>query len=94
MNKITSPSAALTITSPAAALASGQTTPASSMNSGDVPARKVSARCAVCAIEVPLDEAVVPEAADQLTYLCGLDCYARWRATAAISFPSLSPEPD
>ena len=53
-----------------------------------------STRCAVCGIEVPLDEAVVPEAADQLTYLCGLDCYARWRAIAAIVFPSVSPESD
>jgi Domain of unknown function (DUF3330) len=53
-----------------------------------------STRCAVCGIEVPLDEAVVPEAADQLTYICGLDCYARWRAIAAIAFPSVSPESD
>jgi hypothetical protein len=50
--------------------------------------------CAVCGIEVPLDEAVVPEATDQLTYLFGLDSYARWRAAAAISFPSLLPKPD
>jgi hypothetical protein len=53
-----------------------------------------STRCAVCGIEVPLDEAVVPEAADQLAYLCGLDCYAHWRAIAAISFPSVTPESD
>ena len=53
-----------------------------------------STRCVVCGIEVPLDEAVVPEATDQLTYLCGLDCYARWREIAAISFPSVSPESD
>ena len=45
--------------------------------------------CAVSGIEVPLDEAVVPEATDQLTYLCGLDCYARWRGIAAVSFPSV-----
>jgi hypothetical protein len=64
------------------------------MNSSDAPVLKVWTLCAVCAIEVPLDEAVVPEAADQLTYLCGLDCYARWRAAAAISFPALSPDPD
>ncbi len=51
-----------------------------------------STRCAVCGIEVPLDEAVVPEGADQLTYLCGFDCYARWRSIAAISFLLLSPE--
>ena len=30
-------------------------------------------QCAVCGIEVPFDEALVPEAADQLTYLCGLE---------------------
>ena len=51
-------------------------------DNGRVPT--ASTRCAVCGIEVPLDEAVVPEAADQLTYLCGLDCYARWRAIAGI----------
>ena len=64
------------------------------MNSDDVPVLKAWVRCAVCAIEVPLDEAVVPETTDRLIYLCGLDCYARWRAAAAISFPSLSPKPD
>ena len=64
------------------------------MNSHDVPILKAWVRCAVCAIEVPLDEAVVPETTDRLIYLCGLDCYARWRAAAAISFPSLAPRPD
>jgi hypothetical protein len=62
-------------------------------NSDDVGFPTASIRCAVCGIEVPLDEAVVPEATDQLTYLCGLDCYAHWRAIAAISFPS-TPESD
>jgi len=64
------------------------------MSPADVLVVKVTVRCTVCGIDVPLDEAVVPEAIDQLTYLCGLDCYARWRATAAISFPSLSTGPD
>ena len=36
--------------------------------------------CAVCLKEVPISEAVVPEATDYLIYLCGLDCYQRWRA--------------
>jgi len=89
MNKSASPSAALTLTSPAAALAPEQTTPGTPVNSDNVPVWKARAQCAVCGIEVPLDEVVVPEATDQLTYLCGLDCYARWRATAAIYFPSL-----
>lgn len=64
------------------------------MNSDDATVLNAWTRCAVCAIEVPLDEAVVPEATDRLIYLCGFDCYARWRAAAAISFPSLSPIPD
>jgi hypothetical protein len=46
-------------------------------------------QCAVCRIAIPLDEAVVPELADRLVYLCGLDCYARWREAAARSFASL-----
>ena len=64
------------------------------MNSDDVWVPQAQIQCAVCAIEVPLDEAVVPEVADRLTYLCGFDCYARWRATAAIFFPVLSPDSD
>ena len=35
--------------------------------------------CAVCEHEVPISEAVVPEATDYVVYLCGLDCYQRWR---------------
>jgi hypothetical protein len=63
-------------------------------NSDDVRVLTESTRCAVCGIGVPLDEALVPEATDQLTYLCGLECYARWRALSVISFPSLSAESD
>jgi len=37
--------------------------------------------CAVCQHEVPLSEAVVPEATDYLIFLCGLDCYQQWRAS-------------
>ena len=91
MNKVASLSVVLRLTSADTALASGERTPGTSMNSDDVPVLKA---CAVCAIEVPPDEAVVPEATDLLAYLFGFDCYARWRAAAAISFPSLSPGPD
>jgi hypothetical protein len=64
------------------------------MSPSDATVVKMWTVCAVCRIEVPYDEAVVPEVTDQLTYLCGLDCYARWRAVAAISLPSLAPAPD
>ena len=60
-----------------------------SPNSRDPQNQEALVRCLVCAIAVPLDEAVVPEVADRLVYLCGLDCYARWRATAETSYPSL-----
>ena len=39
----------------------------------------VRVACAMCLQEVPISEAVVPEATDHLIYLCGLDCYQRWR---------------
>ena len=83
MNKIAALSVSLQL--PAADAGCGKNS-----DNGQFPA--ASTWCAVCGIEVPLDEAVVPEATEQLTYLCGLDCYARWRAIAALSFPSVSPE--
>ena len=49
--------------------------------------RVISCRC--CLNEIPLSEAVVPEASDYLPYFCGLECYASWRARAAESYPSL-----
>jgi hypothetical protein len=59
------------------------------MNFHDVQAPEAFVTCVVCAIEVPLDEAVVPEVVDQLVYLCGFDGYALWRGAAATSFPLL-----
>jgi len=38
--------------------------------------------CTVCQHEVPISEAVVPEATDYVVYLCGLDCYERWRKSS------------
>ena len=39
-------------------------------------------RCCSCGCDVPLSEAVVPEAADYVAYFCGLECYARWHSQA------------
>ena len=58
-------------------------------NSNDLELPSDFVTCVVCAIDVPLDEAIVPEVADCLVYLCGLDCYAQWRGRAAMSFPAL-----
>jgi hypothetical protein len=44
------------------------------MNAADI-----AVSCAVCDHEVPLSEVVVAEATDYVVYLCGLDCYQRWR---------------
>lgn len=46
--------------------------------------------CEVCLKEVPLSEAVVPEAQDYVAYFCGLDCYERWKAQRE---PSDHPDP-
>ena len=44
----------------------------------DLPeAEKVS--CDVCRKEIPLSEAVIPEAADYVAHFCGLECYAKWK---------------
>ncbi len=40
--------------------------------------------CAVCGCDVPLSEAVVPEATDYVAYFCGLDCYDRWHKQASV----------
>ena len=44
--------------------------------------------CVVCECEVPLSEAVVPEASDYVAYFCGLECYDRWHTQAMRSLPS------
>ncbi len=35
--------------------------------------------CAVCSKEIPLSEALIPEASDYMVYFCGLECYAKWK---------------
>jgi len=60
-----------------------------STNANDPEPSAAFVTCVVCAIEVPPDEALVPEVADRLLYLCGLDCYARWRVAVSATFPTL-----
>lgn len=43
--------------------------------------------CEVCGTEMPLDEAIIPEASDYLIYLCGLECFARWRLGLRTRYP-------
>ena len=35
--------------------------------------------CDVCLKEVPITEAVVPEATDYVAHFCGLECYEKWK---------------
>ena len=61
---------------------------------GDTQASMLSTavRCDGCGRDVPLDEAVVPEALTYMAYFCGLDCYARWRAAATAAHIPARPE--
>ena len=35
--------------------------------------------CTICRKEVPISEAIVPEAADYVAHFCGVKCYDTWR---------------
>jgi hypothetical protein len=39
--------------------------------------------CKVCMKEIPLSEAVVPEAVDYVAHFCGVQCYDKWRKQPA-----------
>jgi Domain of unknown function (DUF3330) len=50
--------------------------------------------CQACGCDIPLDEAVVPEALPYVVQFCGLECYARWRSAATQAHLRTLPEPD
>lgn len=35
--------------------------------------------CKMCMKEVPVSEAIIPEAIDYVAHFCGVECYDRWR---------------
>ena len=35
--------------------------------------------CDICRKEVPLSEAMIPEAEDYVAHFCGLECYTTWK---------------
>jgi hypothetical protein len=47
----------------------------------------VHVTCKVCMKEVPLSEAVVPEASDYVAHFCGVECYDEWRNQPTHSAP-------
>ena len=36
--------------------------------------------CEICMKEVPMTEAMVPEAEGYFVHFCGLDCYQQWKS--------------
>jgi len=35
--------------------------------------------CEICRKEVPLSEAMIPEAEEYVAHFCGLECYTQWK---------------
>lgn len=35
--------------------------------------------CKMCMKEIPISEAIVPEATDYVAHFCGVECYDKWR---------------
>jgi uncharacterized protein DUF3330 len=48
----------------------------------DAPVTLERISCWQAFLEIPLSEALVPEALDYVVYFCGLDCYELWRNQA------------
>ena len=49
------------------------------MTTHDKPIEPESVKCEVCLKEVPVSEAIVPEASDYFVHFCGLECYGKWK---------------
>jgi hypothetical protein len=73
------------------ALMNRSETTAAALNSAAEAGPPPAAVCATCRIQVPLDELLVPEMMDCLTWLCGLDCYAQALGDAVVLYPMLRP---
>jgi len=49
------------------------------MTTKDNPVEAKTVACEVCLKEVPVTEAVIPEATDYVAHFCGLECYEKWK---------------
>lgn len=52
------------------------------MNTRDEPVTLVQVACSVCRHEIPVFEAITPEASDYVAHFCGPDCYRSWLASS------------
>lgn len=50
------------------------------MTTHDKPVELEQVSCEICMKEVPLTEAMVPEAEGYFVHFCGLDCYQQWKS--------------
>ena len=53
------------------------------MATSEKPVDLARVSCEVCLKEVPIGEAVVPEATDYFVHFCGLECYEKWKTQGA-----------
>ncbi len=53
------------------------------MSTTNKPVEDVHVSCKVCLKEVPLSEAVVPEATDYFVHFCGVECFEKWKGKRA-----------
>lgn len=49
------------------------------MTTHEKPVELEQVSCEICMKEVPLTEAMVPEAEGYFVHFCGLDCYQQWK---------------
>jgi hypothetical protein len=49
------------------------------MTTNDTTVAPQRVKCKVCMKEIPLSEAVVPEAVDYVTHICRVQRYDKWR---------------
>jgi len=49
------------------------------MTTNDKPVKVERVACEICLKEVPISEAIVPEATDYVAHFCGLACYQKWK---------------
>lgn len=57
------------------------------MNPPGPSAPPVHLACAVCMKEIPLSEAIVPEAKDYVVHFCSPDCYQKWHQQKGLMPP-------
>ncbi|TXT37063.1 MAG: hypothetical protein FD135_3852 [Comamonadaceae bacterium] len=59
-------------------------------NTQDPLVKPVLLTCAVCMKEIPLSEAVIPEALDYVVHFCSPNCYEKWHLQKGAEPPTPS----